>query len=132
MQPLSGAHQKSSGSTRVLPSTMKATTSPMLDGLKTCEPRYRMTYFDRSDRPADDREDLPGIGVPRVVGRRADDAEDEGDAAPGQHRAGGPHERPALAEGQDDLDDRAGQDRREDLRHAHLEVQPDLARGRGS
>jgi hypothetical protein len=35
----SGAHQKSSGSTRVLPSTTKATTSPMFDGLKTCEPR---------------------------------------------------------------------------------------------
>ena len=32
-----------------------------------------------------------------------------------------------LAEGQDDLDDRAGQDRREDLRHADPEVQPDLA-----
>ena len=33
----------------------------------------------------------------------------------------------ALAEGQDDLDDRAGQDRGEDLRDADPEVQPDLA-----
>ena len=37
---------------RVLPSTMNATTSPRLDGLKTCEPRYLMTYFERSDSPA--------------------------------------------------------------------------------
>ena len=47
----SGAHQKSSGSTRALPSTMKATTSPMFDGLNTCVPRYLMTYFDSSDSP---------------------------------------------------------------------------------
>ena len=52
IQTFSGAHQKSSGSTRVLPSTTNATTSPMLDGLNTCEPRYLMTYFVRSDRPA--------------------------------------------------------------------------------
>src|SRR5258705_13470525 len=49
---LSGAHQKSSGSTRVEPSTRNATTSPMFDGLKTCVPRYLMTYLERSDRPA--------------------------------------------------------------------------------
>ena len=55
-----------------------------------------------------------------------DDAEDQRDTAAGQHRAGGPHERPALAERQGDLDDRAGQDRREDLRHGHVEVQSDL------
>ena len=35
----SGDHQKSSGSTRVLPSKRKAATSPMFDGLNTCEPR---------------------------------------------------------------------------------------------
>ena len=81
----------------------------------------------RQEREAGhDREHLPGVGVPRVVGRRPDDAEDQRDAAPGQHRAGGPHERPALAEGQDDFDDRAGQDRRKDLRDRHVEVQPDL------
>ena len=49
---MSGAHQKSSGSTRELPSTMKATTSPMLDGLKTCEPRYLMTYLVSREKPA--------------------------------------------------------------------------------
>ena len=81
----------------------------------------------RQEREAgDDREHVPGVRVPRVVRRRPDDAQDEGDAAAGQHRARRPDERAGLPEGQDDLDDRAGQDRREDLRHAHLEVQPDL------
>src|SRR3954447_3533746 len=46
------AHQKSSGSTRALPRTMNATTRPRFEGLKTCDPRYLMTYFDRSDNPA--------------------------------------------------------------------------------
>ena len=48
----SGPHQKSSGSTRDEPSTMNVTTRPMFDGLKTCEPRYLMTYLDSSDSPA--------------------------------------------------------------------------------
>ena len=52
IQPSSGAHQKSSGSTRVLPSTTNAMTSPMFDGLKTCEPRYLITYFVSSESPA--------------------------------------------------------------------------------
>ena len=46
-----GAHQKSSGSTRELPRTTKATTSPMFDGLKTWVPRYLMTYLVRSESP---------------------------------------------------------------------------------
>ena len=49
---LSGAHQKSRGSTRALPSTRNATTSPMFDGLNTCEPRYLMTYLVSSETPA--------------------------------------------------------------------------------
>src|SRR5436305_2233811 len=52
IQGFSGAHQKSSGSTRDVPRTTNVTTSPMFDGLKTCEPRYRMTYFESSERPA--------------------------------------------------------------------------------
>ena len=47
-----GPHQKSSGSTRVRPSTRKQRTSPMLDGLKTCEPRRVITYFESSDTAA--------------------------------------------------------------------------------
>jgi hypothetical protein len=39
IQALSGAHQKSRGSTRVSPSTRNVTTSPMFDGLNTWEPR---------------------------------------------------------------------------------------------
>src|SRR5262245_49094115 len=52
IQTLSGAHQKSSGSIRELPKTMDATTSPMFDGLNTCEPRYLMTYFVSSENAA--------------------------------------------------------------------------------
>jgi hypothetical protein len=52
IQPFSGAHQKSSGSTRVLPNTTNTTTNPMFDGLKTWLPRYRMTYFVRSEKAA--------------------------------------------------------------------------------
>src|SRR5262245_66103130 len=51
-QTLSGPHQKSSGSTRELPSTMNATTSPMFEGLNTCEPRYLITYFVSSENAA--------------------------------------------------------------------------------
>src|SRR5262249_1338442 len=52
IQTLSGAHQKSRGSTRELPRTTKEMTRPMLDGLKTWLPRYLMTYLESSDNPA--------------------------------------------------------------------------------
>ena len=74
----------------------------------------------------DAREDVPAVGAPRLVRRRADDPQDERDAAPGEHRAGRPDEGAARAERQDDLDDRRGQDRREDLRDADLEPQHGL------
>ena len=48
----SGAHQKSSGSTHVLPSTTNAATSPMFDGLNTWVPRYLITYFVRREKAA--------------------------------------------------------------------------------
>ena len=35
-----------------MPSTMNATTSPTLDGLNTCEPRYLMTYLVSSEKAA--------------------------------------------------------------------------------
>ncbi len=54
-------------------------------------------------------------------------AEDERDAAAGQHRARRPHERAAPAERDRHLDDGAGEDGGEDLRHADLEAQLDLA-----
>ena len=47
-----GPHQKSSGAARVRPSARKQMTSPMLDGLKTCSPRQRMTYLERSEMAA--------------------------------------------------------------------------------
>ena len=40
-----GIHHRSSGSVRVGPSTMKARTRAMLEGLKMCRPRHRIRYF---------------------------------------------------------------------------------------
>ena len=82
----------------------------------------------REQRQArDDREDVPVAGVPGLVLWRPDDAQDQGHAAAGEHRARRPDERATLTESDRDLEDRAGQDRREDLGHADLEVQADLA-----
>src|SRR5437667_11999362 len=47
-----GPHQKSSGSARLRPSARKQMTSPMFDGLKTCEPRHLITYFESSETAA--------------------------------------------------------------------------------
>ena len=47
-----GAHQKSSGSTRLLPSTRNAHTNPTFDGLNTCEPLRRTTNLVSSDAAA--------------------------------------------------------------------------------
>ena len=47
-----GPHQKSSGSARPLPRIRKQRTSPKFDGLKTCAPRRRITYFESSDTAA--------------------------------------------------------------------------------
>ena len=48
----SGCHQKSRGSTRVLPRTKKATTRPTLDGLKTWVPRYLIRYLVTKEKAA--------------------------------------------------------------------------------
>ena len=47
-----GPHQKSSGSTRPLPSTMNPRTRATLDGLKTCPVRNRTPYFVNRPRAA--------------------------------------------------------------------------------
>ena len=44
-----GPHQKSSGSACSGPSNRKQRTSPKFDGLKTCEPRNLITYFESSE-----------------------------------------------------------------------------------
>ena len=72
----------------------------------------------------DDGEDVPGVRCPVLVRWRADDAQDQGDAAAGEHRAGRPDERPLLPERERDLEHRAGQDRGQDLRHADPEASP--------
>ena len=61
-----------------------------------------------------------------IVQRRPGNSQDQRDAAAGQHRAGRPHERPAPVEGHCHFEDRACQDRREDLRNTDLEAQPHL------
>ena len=126
IQPFSGAHQKSSGSTRPLPSTMNAMTSPMFDGLNTMGAAIPDDVLRQEGEGGDPGEHIPRVGAPRVARRRPGNTKDERDAAAGQHRAGRPHEGPARSEGQGHLEDRAGQDRREDLRDADLEAQPDL------
>ena len=52
IQTPNGAHQKSSGSTRVLPRIRKAATRPTFDGLNTWEPRYLIRYFVSRESPA--------------------------------------------------------------------------------
>jgi hypothetical protein len=52
MLGFSGAHQKSSGSTTLLPSTRKASTSPKFEGLNACAPRCRIRYLESSDTAA--------------------------------------------------------------------------------
>ena len=86
-----------------------------------------MTYFVRSERPATPAKMYQASvfqgssgGVPTTRRIRAT-------PLPVSIALAGHTNERRLAERQDDLDDRAGQDRREDLRHADLEVQPDLA-----
>src|SRR5579862_2026790 len=51
-QPDIGPHQKSSGAARPRPRMRKQRTRPMLDGLKMCSPRQRITCFERSETAA--------------------------------------------------------------------------------
>ena len=52
IQNPNGAHQKSRGSTRVLPRIRKAATRPTFDGLNTWEPRNLIRYFVSRESPA--------------------------------------------------------------------------------
>ena len=62
-----------------------------------------------------------------VADRRTRHPQDERDAAACQHRAGGPHERLRLAEGDDYLQNEASENRRQDLRHTDMEAETYLA-----
>ena len=75
----------------------------------------------------DGGEHVPGVGGPRLVGRCPRDPQDQRHAAPGQHRARRPHERPGPPERDRHLDHRAAEDGGEDLRHADLEAEPELS-----
>jgi hypothetical protein len=48
----SGPHQRASGSARLDPSSRKQRTRPKFEGLKTCRPRTRITYFESSETAA--------------------------------------------------------------------------------
>ncbi len=93
-----GPHQKSSGAARFRPRTRKQMTRPMFDGLKMCSPRHLITYFESSETAAVPTKIHQPRSAPPVAVRRAGDAQDEGDAVAGQHRARRPHEH-ALAAG---------------------------------
>ena len=71
-------------------------------------------------------EHVPAVGAPRLVGRRPGHPEDECHAAAGEHGAGRPHEGATGPERQRHLEDRAGEDRRQDLRHADAEPETEL------
>ena len=101
-------------------------TSPMFDGLNRCEPRYWMTYFVSSEKAATPANTYHAWKLQWSSGVVVGHAEDERDTAAGEHRAGRPHEGAAGAEGDGHAEDRGGQDRRQDLRDADLEVQADL------
>ena len=88
----SGAHQKSSGSTRSLPRMMNATTSAMFDGLKTCPLRKRMKYFVSSPNAATRREDVPAAKCPVVTVLGADHPQQQRGAGAGLERACRPHD----------------------------------------
>ena len=72
-------------------------------------------------------EHVPLVEAPVVAERGARDAEDEGDAAAGEHRTCRPHEGAAAAELDGHVEDRSGEDGSQDLRNADPEVQADLA-----
>ena len=64
-----------------------------------------------------------------IADRRTWHPQDERDATAGQHRAGGPHERLLLTEGDDYLQNEASENRRQDLRHTDMEAETYLAEG---
>ena len=72
------------------------------------------------------REDVPGMEAPWVVGRRADDTEDEGDAAPVSMALAGQTNARVCRKVSATSRIPARQDRRENLRDADPEAEPDL------
>ena len=68
-------------------------------------------------------EDPPAVHAPPVPVLRAGNAEDERDAVPRQKRARRPHDHPPLPERDPELEDRARQERDEDLGDRELEAE---------
>ena len=100
----------------------KATTRPTFDGLKTWEPRYWMTYLVSRARPAtmaNTYQSLVPQGSPAVVSvvRRI-----SATPLPVSIALAGHTNMPVLRKRQRDLDDRAGHDGGQDLRHCHPEA----------
>ena len=80
----------------------------------------------RQREPGDAGEHVPRVGAPVVARGSARHAQDQRHTAAGQHRARRPDEGPAGPERQGHLEDRAREDRGEDLRHADVEAQRGL------
>ena len=119
-----GAHQKSSGSTRPLPSTRNAATRAMLDGLKTWPLRNRITYLREQSEGADGGEQVPPAQRPVVAVLRSDHPEQQGGARARLERTRRPHEqrRPPVRRRQ--LDRGARRQRDDDLGDGDPEAEP--------
>ena len=121
-----GPHQKSSGSARVRPSSEEAEDEAEVRRVEDVVP----APLDEVLREERDRggsgEDPPSAQAPPVAVLRPGDAEDEGDAVPGQERARRPHQDALGAHRDPDLEHGAGHERDEDLRDREPELERDL------
>ena len=120
----SGAHQKSSGSTRSLPRMMKASTRAMFDGLKTCPLRKRTDILRQQPERRNAREEVPAAKRPVVTVLRADHPQEQRGAAARLQRACRPREHPRAPERDRHFDRRAGEHCDQDLSDGHLEAEP--------
>lgn len=122
---MSGAHQKSSGSAGAAEDEEGDDQSDV----GRVEQRAAAVPDDVLRQQREGRhagEHVPLVGGPVVAGRRGRDAQDERHATAGEHRAGRPHDGAGRSKADRHADDGSGQDRRQDLRDADLEVQAHL------
>ena len=116
------------GSARVAAEHQEAEHEPEVRRVEDVPARgIGSTYFESSETAAVPGEDPPAVQAPPVAVLGARDAEDERDAVAGQERARRPHDHVLPAEGDRDLEHRAGEERDEDLRDREPEVERDLA-----
>ena len=118
-----GPHQNGSGSARSGPNARKQRTRPMFDGLKTCRPAKRDHVLREQADGARAGEEPPPVQAPPVAVLRPGHAQDECDPVAGEQRARRPHDHPLPPEGDRDLEERAREQRDEDLGDREREVE---------